>query len=54
MAQALWEELGIGEVLQGLEPRGTASCARELALFTMVANRLAEPYPNWPLAMSTG
>ena len=43
VARALWEELGIGEVLRGLEPRGPRRAPHELALFTMVANRLAEP-----------
>jgi Transposase DDE domain len=43
MARALWEELGIGEVLRGLERPGPRRAPHELALFTMVANRLAEP-----------
>lgn len=43
VARALWEALGIGEVLRGLEPRGPRRAPPELALFTMVANRLAEP-----------
>jgi hypothetical protein len=43
VARALWEELGIGEVLRGLEPRGPRRAPHALALFTMVANRLAEP-----------
>ena len=53
VARALWEELGIGEVLRGLEPRGPRRAPHELALFTMVANRLAEPlsklacYEHW-------
>jgi hypothetical protein len=42
-ARALWEELGIGEVLRSLESRGPRRAPHELALFTMVANRLAEP-----------
>ena len=53
VARALWEALGIGEVRRGLEPRGPRRAPHELALFTMVANRLAEPLSNWP-AMSTG
>jgi Transposase DDE domain len=53
VARALWEALGIGEVLRGLEPRGPRRAPPELALFTMVANRLAEPlsqlacYEHW-------
>jgi hypothetical protein len=53
MARALWEELGIGEVLRGLERPGPRRAPHELALFTMVANRLAEPlsklacYEHW-------
>src|SRR5919197_2373608 len=53
VARALWEELGIGEVLRSLEPRGPRRAPHELALFTMVANRLAEPlsklacYESW-------
>src|SRR5262252_955182 len=53
VARALWEELGIGEVLRSLEPRGPRRAPHELALFTMVANRLAEPlsklacYEHW-------
>jgi hypothetical protein len=43
VARALWEELGIGEVLRGLERPGPRRAPHELALFTMVANRLAEP-----------
>jgi hypothetical protein len=43
VARALWEELGIGEVLRGLERSGPRRAPHELALFTMVANRLAEP-----------
>lgn len=43
VARALWEELGIGEVLRGLERRWSRRAPHELALFTMVANRLAEP-----------
>jgi Transposase DDE domain len=50
VARALWEELGIGAVLRGLEPH---RAPHELALFTLVANRLAEPlsklacYEHW-------
>jgi hypothetical protein len=43
VARALWEELGIGQILRDLErPRGPRA-PHELALFTMVANRLCEP-----------
>jgi Transposase DDE domain len=53
VARALWEELGIGEVVRGLERPGPRHAPHELALFTMVANRLAEPlsklacYEHW-------
>lgn len=43
VARALWEELGIGQVLRGLERRTGRRAPHELALFTMVANRLLEP-----------
>src|SRR6516164_9500247 len=43
VARALWEALGLGAVLRGLEPRGPRRAPHELALFTRVANRLAEP-----------
>jgi transposase len=43
VAQALWEELGIGEVLRGHERRTGRRAPHERALFTMVANRLLEP-----------
>jgi hypothetical protein len=43
VARALWEELGIGEVLRGHERRKGRRAPHELALFTMVANRLLEP-----------
>jgi DDE family transposase len=43
VARALWEELGIGEVLRGLEQPRPRRAPHELALFTMVANRLAAP-----------
>ena len=43
VARALWEELGIGAVLRNLERPGPRRAPHELALFTMVANRLAEP-----------
>jgi hypothetical protein len=43
VARALWEELGIGEVLRSVEPRGPRRAPHALALFTMVANRLAAP-----------
>src|SRR5262249_10867138 len=42
VARALWEELGIGAVLRGLAQPGPRRAPHELALFTMVANRLAE------------
>ena len=53
VTRALWEELGIGAVLRGLEQPGPRRAPHELALFTMVANRLAEPlsklacYEHW-------
>ena len=53
VARALWEELGIGAVLRGLQQPGPRRAPHELALFTMVANRLAEPlsklacYEHW-------
>jgi transposase len=53
VARALWEELGIGQVLRGLERPGPRRAPHELALFTMVANRLTEPlsklacYAHW-------
>jgi hypothetical protein len=53
VARALWEELGIGDVLRRLEQPGRRRAPHELALFTMVANRLAEPlsklacYEHW-------
>jgi len=43
VARALWEELGIGAGLRGLEPRGPRRAPHAWALFTMVAHRLAEP-----------
>src|SRR4029453_2297516 len=43
VARALWEELGIGEVLRGLGRGAPRRWPPELALFTMGANRLAEP-----------
>ena len=43
VARARWEELGIGEVRRGLEPPGPRRAPHERALFTLVANRLAEP-----------
>jgi hypothetical protein len=43
VARALWEELGIGEILRSRpSPRGRRA-PHELALFTMVANRLLAP-----------
>lgn len=53
VVRALWEELGIGKVLRALEHGGNRRAPHELALFTMVANRLAEPgskracYEHW-------
>jgi hypothetical protein len=53
VARALWEELGIGDVLRSCEPRGSRHAPHELALFTMAANRLCEPlsklacYAHW-------
>jgi hypothetical protein len=53
VARALWEELGIGEVLRSFEARARRRAPHELALFTMVANRLCEPlsklacYEHW-------
>ena len=53
VARALWEELGIGDVLRSCEPPASRRAPHELALFTMVANRLAEPlsklacYDHW-------
>jgi hypothetical protein len=43
VARALWEALGIGEVLRRVERSGPRRAPHELALFTLVANRLAEP-----------
>src|SRR3990172_6403245 len=43
VARALWEALGIGEVLRGHQRRRGRRAPHELALFTMVANRLSEP-----------
>jgi transposase len=43
VARALWEELGIGGVLRSFERRSRRRAPHELALFTMVANRLCEP-----------
>src|SRR5262249_349515 len=42
-ARALWEALGIGEVRRRVERSGPRRAPHELALFTLVANRLAEP-----------
>src|SRR5512138_3730455 len=43
VARALWEELGIGEVLRSLEePRGKRR-PHELSLFAMTAYRLLDP-----------
>jgi hypothetical protein len=43
LVRALWEELGLGAILRGLERRRGRRAPHELALFTMVANRLLEP-----------
>ena len=43
VVRALWEELGIGEILRGVKRRRGRQAPHELALFTMVANRLLEP-----------
>jgi hypothetical protein len=43
IARALWEELGIGAVLRYFEHRAQRLAPHELALFTIVANRLCEP-----------
>ena len=42
-ARALGEARGMGAGLRGLEPRGPRRAPQELALCTMVANRVAEP-----------
>jgi hypothetical protein len=43
VARALWEALGIGDVLRSGERRWRRRAPHELALFAMVANRLCEP-----------
>jgi hypothetical protein len=43
VVRALWEELGIGEILRRHERRRGRRAPHELALFAMVANRLLEP-----------
>src|SRR4029453_10599522 len=43
VARALGEELGMGEVLRGVEPRGPRRAPPALALCTMVAHRVAAP-----------
>jgi transposase len=43
VVRALWEELGIGEILRDHQRRRGRRAPHELALFTMVANRLLEP-----------
>jgi hypothetical protein len=43
VVRALWEELGLGEILRGHQRRRGRRAPHELALFTMVANRLLEP-----------
>jgi hypothetical protein len=43
VARALWEALGIGDVLRSGERRWNRRAPHELALFAMVANRLCEP-----------
>jgi len=53
VVRALWEELGIGEILRRHERRRGRRAPHELALFAMVANRLLEPlsklacYEDW-------
>jgi DDE family transposase len=53
VARALWEELGIGAALRGLERPGPRRAPHALALFTTVVNRLAAPlskracYAHW-------
>src|SRR5215467_5251156 len=43
VARALWEELGIGYVFLSMRPPPTPPLFPYTTLFTMVANRLAEP-----------
>lgn len=43
VAHALWEELGIGEVLRDLEGPRSRRRSHEKALFAMVAHRLLDP-----------
>jgi transposase len=43
VVRALWEELGLGEILRRLQRGRGRRAPHELALFTMVANRLLEP-----------
>jgi hypothetical protein len=43
VVRALWEELGLGEILRGHQRRRGRRAPHELALFTMVTNRLLEP-----------
>jgi hypothetical protein len=43
VVRALWEELGLGAILRGLERHRGRRAPHELALFTTVANRLLEP-----------
>jgi hypothetical protein len=43
VVRALWEELGIGEVLRRHQRKRDRRAPHELALFSMVANRLVEP-----------
>jgi hypothetical protein len=43
VVRALWEELGLGEILRSHQRRRGRRAPHEVALFTMVANRLLEP-----------
>jgi hypothetical protein len=43
VVRALWEELGLGDVLRSHQRKRDRRAPHELALFSMVANRLVEP-----------
>jgi hypothetical protein len=43
VVRALWEELGLGDVLRSHQRKRDRRAPHELALFSMVANRLGEP-----------
>ena len=43
VVRALWEELGLGDVLRRHQRKRDRRAPHELALFSMVANRLVEP-----------